>query len=313
MASKSSALFSVRTSAGHLRDNSYVLITAARNEQAFIYKTLQSVTSQTIPPKKWVIASDGSVDATDQIVLEFSRRHPYIHLIRIEPREHRNFRSKVHAIRKAYSTIAHLSFSFIGILDADVSFPSTYYEAILSKFCRHPGLGIAGGIRYDFCNGAFKRVSCSTNSVGGPFQLFDRTCYDQIGGLAPIEIGGEDAVAEIRARMHGWVVRSFDNHIVYHHRCTGSASAGRFRAALLRGKRDFTIGYHPLFEICRCLLRLVLRPPDFLSILVPIGYFSAWFSDTPIQTDTATQRYLRKEQLSRLRSMLFSPGDAFPF
>ena len=36
----------------------YVLITPARNEEAFIEKTIQSVVSQTILPAKWVIVSD---------------------------------------------------------------------------------------------------------------------------------------------------------------------------------------------------------------------------------------------------------------
>jgi len=46
----------------------YVLITPARNEEAFIEKTLQSVIKQTILPAKWVIVNDGSTDATSSIV-----------------------------------------------------------------------------------------------------------------------------------------------------------------------------------------------------------------------------------------------------
>jgi len=49
-------------------NNLYVLITAARNEEAYIEKTIKSVISQTILPKKWVIVSDGSTDRTDEIV-----------------------------------------------------------------------------------------------------------------------------------------------------------------------------------------------------------------------------------------------------
>ena len=42
----------------------YVLITPARNEEAFIEKTIQSVISQTVLPAKWVIVNDGSTDTT---------------------------------------------------------------------------------------------------------------------------------------------------------------------------------------------------------------------------------------------------------
>ena len=39
-------------------DLSYILITPAKNEAAFIEETISSVINQTILPKKWVIVSD---------------------------------------------------------------------------------------------------------------------------------------------------------------------------------------------------------------------------------------------------------------
>ena len=49
----------------------YVLITPAHNEATFIEKTLQSVVAQTILPKRWIIVSDGSTDATDELVRKY--------------------------------------------------------------------------------------------------------------------------------------------------------------------------------------------------------------------------------------------------
>ena len=49
----------------------YVLITPARNEAAFIEGTIKSVVAQTILPVKWVIVSDGSTDGTDEIVKKY--------------------------------------------------------------------------------------------------------------------------------------------------------------------------------------------------------------------------------------------------
>ena len=51
---------------------SYVLITPARNEAAFIEQTIQSVVAQTVRPMKWVIVSDGSTDGTDEIVRRYA-------------------------------------------------------------------------------------------------------------------------------------------------------------------------------------------------------------------------------------------------
>ncbi len=46
----------------HCSNLTYVLITPARNEEAFIEKTIESVIHQTVLPVKWVIVDDGSTD-----------------------------------------------------------------------------------------------------------------------------------------------------------------------------------------------------------------------------------------------------------
>ena len=46
----------------------YVLVTPAHNEADLIEQTIRSVVAQTVPPKRWVIVSDGSSDGTDDIV-----------------------------------------------------------------------------------------------------------------------------------------------------------------------------------------------------------------------------------------------------
>ena len=74
---------------------SYVLITPARNEAAFIERTLQSVVAQTVPPAKWVIVSDGSTDGTDEIVNRYAAEYPWIELLRMPERKERHFAGKV--------------------------------------------------------------------------------------------------------------------------------------------------------------------------------------------------------------------------
>ena len=49
----------------------YVLITPARNEEAFIEKTIESMIHQTVAPLKWVIVDDGSTDRTPEIVSRY--------------------------------------------------------------------------------------------------------------------------------------------------------------------------------------------------------------------------------------------------
>src|SRR3989442_4979411 len=69
----------------------YVLVTPARNEAAFIEKTIESVIAQTVRPVKWVIVSDGSSDGTDEIVRRFAAQHDWIDLVSLPARAERNF------------------------------------------------------------------------------------------------------------------------------------------------------------------------------------------------------------------------------
>ncbi|MFQ5628929.1 MAG: glycosyltransferase, partial [bacterium] len=179
----------------------YALVTPARNEEAYIEKTLQSVTTQTVLPQKWVIVSDGSTDGTDSIVQEYAQKHTFIRLIRKSCDQKRTFSSKINAFETGCEHLQSIDHDFIGMLDADVSFGPDYYEKVLDRFAQNEKLGVVGGIRYDLVNGKFVHVLCAENSVGGPYQLFRRACFEQIGGFPAIAIGGEDAVAEIKARM----------------------------------------------------------------------------------------------------------------
>src|SRR5580658_392016 len=84
----------------------YVVITPARNEAQFIELTLESVTNQTVLPRKWVIVSDGSTDGTDDIVKKYMARHPWIELVRMPERAERHFAAKVHAFNFFFNDTA---------------------------------------------------------------------------------------------------------------------------------------------------------------------------------------------------------------
>ena len=105
----------------------YVLITPARNEEAFIEETIKSVIKQTILPKKWVIVSDGSTDNTEEIVKIYLNSHPWIELLRMPERAERHFAGKVQAFNAGFDRVKDLEYDIIGNLDADISFDSDYF------------------------------------------------------------------------------------------------------------------------------------------------------------------------------------------
>jgi len=97
----------------------YVLITAAKDEEACIGEVIQFVLRQTVLPLAWFIMDDGSTDQTVSIVERFAADHPFIRLQSAKSREGRNFGSQYKAIQAGYELAKPMEFDFVAVQDAD--------------------------------------------------------------------------------------------------------------------------------------------------------------------------------------------------
>ncbi len=282
----------------------YVLITAAKNEELFIGKTIQSVLNQTIKPEKWIIVSDGSTDQTNQIVEQYTHENKFIYLIALPPNEERNFSSKVTALNKALKKLEGTDFDFIGNLDADVTLDKSYYEDIFRTFQSNPRLGVAGGIILDCVGDNVYPQNISLNTVAGAIQVFRKECFEKIGQYTPFKYGGEDAYMETMARMMNWEVQTFADLKVHHHRPTGTGMGSLSKANLRSGKMFYTLGYSPVFLLARCFYRIFDKPVLVGSILNIFGYFSALIKKEKCPAGDAFINFVRGEQRERLSTLL---------
>ena len=285
---------------------SYVLITPAKNEEKYIEKTLLSVVSQTMLPKRWVIVSDGSNDRTDEIVLDYCEEYDFISLLRADAHNTRNFGSKVLAFRAGVERLRHLKYDFIGNLDADVSFGHHYFESLLKKFHEDKRLGVGGGRVLELKKGVYKAPFGSKGrSVPGAIQMFRRECYEDIGGYIPLTLGGEDGVAETMARMHKWNVESFSDLEVIHHRSKSfGVGIDILRYRYRGGLRDYFMGYHPTFFLLKVFTRIIEKPYIIGTLFRLTGYCWAaargYKKEVPLECISS----IRKEQISRIKSAL---------
>jgi glycosyltransferase involved in cell wall biosynthesis len=281
-------------------NKTYALITAARNEEAYIRTTLEAVVKQTLLPKIWVIVSDGSTDRTEEYVRDYAGRHSFIRLIRLESSGMRAFSNQASAANAGYDSISATEFDFVGFLDADISFDPNYYEDLVAKFEMNPRLGVAGGSIVENRDGRFDaRFGDSTDHVAGAVQFFRRQCYEQVGGLVPLRWGGHDDVAAVMARRAGWDIRCFSDLRVFHHRPTGSAGTTLRRARFREGMQDYFMGYHFLFEAGKCLRRAVEPPYVIGSFLRLCGYLWPGIRRQRPSMPEDFVRYLRQEQKRR--------------
>ena len=287
--------------------DSYVLVTAAKNEADNILRTVESVLGQTVAPARWVIVDDGSIDGTFELAERAAAGHPAITVLRRPVGEPDDFASKVRAIHTGTKAIGDIHHDLIGNLDADVSMGSTYFEQLLERFATRPKLGIAGGLIVEEHHGRLREQRISANSVAGAVQLFRRACYDQIDGLRPLRLGGEDAAAEILARMHGWEVETFFDLPVRHHGRVLNRKRTLVGAWFARGIVNRTLGYSPSFQVAVCAYRAT-QPPYLLGGgCMLAGYLAAIVRSVPVALPPEAVAFLRTEQRDRLRRALAWP------
>jgi len=285
---------------------SYVLITPARNEEAFIEKTIESVVHQTVLPVKWVIVDDGSTDNTPAIVSRYLSQHPWIEMVQMPQRRNRNFAAKVHSFNAGYERVKGLQYQLIGNLDADISFDPDLFAFLLKRFAGDQTLGVAGTIfreeGYSSDTDSFE----GQNHVSGQCQLFRKKCFEEIGGYVPHRAGGIDWMAVTTARMMGWKTRSFREKSFFHYRHLGTAGRSVLSATFSYGEKDYYLGGHPLWEFFRVIYRMKSRPYLFDGLALGLGYCWAFLRRTPRPVSCELMAFHRKEQMQKLRTIFKS-------
>lgn len=279
----------------------YVLVTPARNEADFIERTILSVVAQTAPPRKWVIVSDGSTDGTDDIVRKYAAEYPWIELVRTPERRERNFSGKVYAFNAGYARVADVEYDAIGSLDADLSFDEEYFAYLLDKLEADRRLGLVGTPFQEGDAPVYDYRFVNIEHVSGACQLFRRECFEQIGGYTPVKGGGIDYIAVVSSRMKGWKTRTFTEKVCMHYRPMGTAQHGALSAKYRLGRKDYTLGNHPLWELFRTGYQMTKQPRVLGGLWLLAGY--TWAAVQRVERPVSGEliEFQRREQMQRLK------------
>lgn len=279
----------------------YVIVTPARNEARSIEMTIQAVVAQTVRPWKWVIVSDGSTDATDEIIRKYAADHEWIQLVRMPEREERHFAGKVHAFNAGRAQVEKLPYEVIASLDADITFDPDYFSFLLEKLAADPALGLVGTPFREKSNDTYDYRFVSIEHVSGACQVFRRECFDAIGGYVPVKGGAIDNIAVITARMKGWKTRTFTEKVCIHHREMGTAQRGVIHAKFKFGGKDYAIGNHPAWELFRALYQITRKPFLVGGMALAAGYFWAAVRRAERPVSPELMAFHRHEQMQRLK------------
>jgi len=276
----------------------YVVITPVRDEEAYLEKTIESVTSQTILPTEWIIVNDGSTDRTGVIADAAASKCPWLKVVH---RQNRGFRKAgggvIEAFYDGYAELNCNGWDFIAKLDGDLSFEKDYFSRCFDIFRENPKLGVGGGVILNLIEGSLIPEKHPLFHVRGATKIYRRACWEAIGGL--ILAPGWDTLDEVKANMMGFETRAFLDLKVVHYRYTGAAD-GTWKNSVKNGLANYISGYHPIFMLFKCLKRAVARPYIIHAAGLLYGFISGYAKRIPQVADPALIDYIRREQVKKL-------------
>jgi biofilm PGA synthesis N-glycosyltransferase PgaC len=139
--------------------------------------------------------------------------------------------------------------------------------------------------------------------VSGACQLFRRECFDQIGGYVPIKGGGIDWTAVTTARMKGWRTRTFTEKTCLHHRKIGTGNTSPLVTWFKQGRKDYTFGNHPLWEVFRTLYQMAKEPYVIGGSFLLLGYIREGLKREERPIPRELMQFTRCEQMERLKKL----------
>jgi poly-beta-1,6-N-acetyl-D-glucosamine synthase len=274
----------------------YIAITPARDEEAFVPGLIESMTSQAVLPRRWIIVDDGSADRTAAIIDAAAARFPFIEPHHL-PRDRKREPGGESVIMRFLTPEVWGDARFLVRFDADLLFGPNYLELLFDEFARDELLGIASGELLEPFGAGWRPARMPLFHTRGPSKIYRRECFEAIGGLEA-DLGW-DTIDEARAMMAGYRTRNFRHIQAYHRRVTGSAR-GRWRGRLSAGEAAWRAGYSPVFMMARAL-RLMFTPPWMLGgPLIMAGYVGAALSGKTVLADRRLTRFVRTQQWRRL-------------
>lgn len=280
----------------------YYIVIPAHNEEAFMALTLQSLADQTVLPKKAVVVNDNSTDKTDEIVLAFAEKHPWISLVNATSDAIHLPGSKViQAFQKGLATLDD-QYDIMVKADADLIFPPHYFETIIKHFQSDEKIGMVGGFAYIEKNGEWLLENLTDKDhIRGAFKAYRKATFQQIGGLKPAM--GWDTVDELLCKFYDWKVVTDESLKVKHLKPTGANynKTARYK----QGEAFYTLGYG-LFITAIASLKLAMRKGKPLLFVDYIkGFWKAKSAKKPLLVTEAQAKFIRNYRWKKMKEKLF--------
>ena len=260
-------------------------------------RTLESVTSQSVPPALWVIVDDGSTDDTPSILGDWASRFDYIRVVTRTDRGYRKVGPGViDAFYAGYDTVNPKDFDFICKLDLDLQLPPRYFEILIDKMQADPRLGTCSGKPYMLRDGRLVSEKCGDENSVGMTKFYRIECFEDVGGFVRQVMW--DGIDGHRCRMLGWVAASYDEPELrfVHLRPMGSSHKGFVTGRLRHGFGQYFMGTSPVYMTASAAYRMTRPPLVVGGLAMWLGYVKSMLERAPRYGDDEFRRFLRHYQ-----------------
>ncbi|HFG0576391.1 glycosyltransferase family 2 protein [Flavobacterium psychrophilum] len=279
----------------------YYIIIPAHNEESFLGLTLQSIIEQTILPSKIVIVNDNSTDKTENIALTFAEKNPIITLVNTTSQAIHLPGSKViQAFNKGLETVND-DYDFIVKADADLIFPTNYFETIINHFKSDSTIGMVGGFAYVEKNKAWILENLTDKDhIRGAFKAYRKATFKQIGGLKPAM--GWDTVDELLCKFYHWKVVTDQSLQVKHLKPTGANynKTARYK----QGEAFYSLGYGFFITAIASAKLAMMKKKPLLFLDYIKGFWKAKLAKKPLLVSQEQAKYIRKYRWQKMKSKI---------
>ena len=280
----------------------YYIVIPSYNEEALIGLTLQSLISQTVLPSKIVVVNDNSTDRTAEVVLEFAKNNPYISLVNKSSENIHLPGSKViQAFEKGFETLDD-NYDLIVKIDADLIFPTNYFETIIKHFQSDERIGMVGGFCYIEKNGEWILENLTDKDhIRGALKAYRKETFQQIGGLKPAM--GWDTVDELLCKFYNWKVVTDESLHVKHLKPTGASynKVARYK----QGEAFYSLGYGFIITAISSLKLAMRKGKPLLFIDYIMGFWKAKSSGKPLFVTAEQAKFFRNYRWKKMKEKLF--------
>ena len=233
------------------------VIIPARNEEAYLGKTLEHLLNQTLKPEKIIVVDDGSTDKT----AESSEKYG-VSVIRLPKRTYNvvGMPQLAAVLNKGFESLSGIvDLKYVVVVGADHILPETYIENIVRLMEEDKNLVMASG--------KILGERSYSDMPAGSGRVY-RLDFMQRIGFFPFNYGWEDYLL-FKAMALGHMIRCFEDIVSWEQRPIKLSA----KKLYYLGKGMRALGYDPFYFLGKCALMFLKTPKGALSMLQ--GYLSS--------------------------------------